>query len=113
MTSVQTTKLHPSTSVQQQQHTKQQVQHKGQKEKKAHNKVPQAQGGYCEICEAPFSELEGHIVSKVHIARVGLSHLWIKLDSCIEQVNKTGTSEDDFDHGDLNNSVQDLDQSVM
>ena len=72
---------------------------------KVNHKAPQAQGGYCEICEAPFSELEGHIVSKVHIARVGLSHLWTKLDSCIDQVNKTGTSEDDLD--------QDLDQSVM
>ena len=61
--------------------------HQVQKEKKVHNKGPQqTQGGYCEICEAPFSELEGHIVSKVHIARVGLSHLWSKLDTCIDQV---------------------------
>jgi hypothetical protein len=103
--------------VQQQQTTQQQQQiqqhqhkaHQVQKEKKVHNKGPQqTQGGYCEICEAPFSELEGHIVSKVHIARVGLSHLWSKLDTCIDQINKTGTSEDDLD-----NSVQDLDQSVM
>jgi len=108
----------PSTTVQQQQTTQQQQQqiqqhqhkaHQAQKEKKVHNKGPQqTQGGYCEICEAPFSELEGHIVSKVHIARVGLSHLWSKLDTCIDQINKTGTSEDDLD-----NSVQDLDQSVM
>ena len=76
--------------MQQQQQQIQQHQHKAhqvQKEKKVHNKGPQqTQGGYCEICEAPFSELEGHIVSKVHIARVGLSHLWSKLDTCIDQV---------------------------
>ena len=86
-------KLPPTTTVQQQQQQQiQQHQHKAahlpaQKEKKVHNKGPQqTQGGYCEICEAPFSELEGHIVSKVHIARVGLSHLWSKLDTCIDQV---------------------------
>ena len=83
--------------MQQQQQQIQQHQHKAhqvQKEKKVHNKGPQqTQGGYCEICEAPFSELEGHIVSKVHIARVGLSHLWSKLDTCIDQVKKKSIIE--------------------
>lgn len=61
-------------------------------------RAAQAQGGYCELCEAPFSELEEHISSKVHIARVGLSHLWTKLDSCIDQVNKgTSEGEEDFE----------------
>jgi len=74
------------------------------------NKVPQS--GYCEICEAPFSELEEHISSKVHIARVGLSNLWTKLDSCIKQVNKT-TSEEDESETEIDNVVQHLDESVM
>lgn len=56
--------------------------------KKARSAKPVVpQGGYCEICEAPFSELEEHIISKVHIAKVGLSDLWKKLDTCIESVN--------------------------
>ena len=77
-----------------QQHQLQHKAHQAQKEKKVHNKGPQqTQGGYCEICEAPFSELEGHIVSKVHIARVGLSHLWSKLDTCIDQVKKKSIIE--------------------
>ena len=91
---------------QQQQQQQQQIQqhqhkaHQAQKEKKVHNKGPQqTQGGYCEICEAPFSELEGHIVSKVHIARVGLSHLWSKLDTCIDQVtNKSIIGQNDTFH---------------
>lgn len=65
--------------------------------KKAVNVNQGQQRGYCEICEAPFSELEEHISSKVHIARVGLDHLWTKLDTCIDQVNKVASSsEEDF-----------------
>jgi len=60
-------------------------------------KPPVPQGGYCEICEAPFSELEEHIHSKVHTAKVGLDHLWTKLDSCIGEINKdSDDSDEDF-----------------
>ena len=57
-------------------------------------KVAQPQAGYCEICEVPFSELEEHLDSKVHTARVGLDHLWTKLDSCIKQVNHPDASDE-------------------
>jgi hypothetical protein len=58
---------------------------------------PQPQNGYCEICECPFSELEEHLGSKVHTAKVGLDHLWSKLDTCINAVNAvSSTSEDEI-----------------
>ena len=60
-------------------------------------KVAHPQAGYCEICEAPFSELEEHLDSKVHTARVGLSHLWTKLDTCIKEVNHPDDSDDNED----------------
>jgi len=103
----------PIVSQQQQQNQTQnphQVNPKNKVNNKKVSKVPQS--GYCEICEAPFSELEEHISSKVHIARVGLSNLWTKLDSCIKQVNKT-TSEEEESETDLDNVVQNLGESVM
>ena len=63
--------------------------------KKARSAKPALpQGGYCEICEAPFSELEEHIISKVHIAKVGLSDLWKNLDSCIDSINQVEEEEE-------------------
>ena len=59
-------------------------------------KAVQPQNGYCEICDCPFSELEEHLRSKVHKAKVGLDELWSKLDSCISDVNR-GTSDEDSD----------------
>ena len=61
------------------------------------NKAPHPQAGYCEICECPFSELEEHLESKVHTARVGLDHLWNKLDTCIKQVNNVEDSDENED----------------
>ena len=47
-----------------------------------------------------------------NLFRVGLSNLWTKLDSCIKQVNKT-TSEEDESETEIDNVVQHLDESVM
>ena len=51
-------------------------------------------------------------ITQPNLFRVGLSNLWTKLDSCIKQVNKT-TSEEDESETEIDNVVQHLDESVM
>ena len=76
------------------QHIRKKVEQHNQQKVQQQQKVAQPQAGYCEICEVPFSELEEHLDSKVHTARVGLDHLWTKLDSCIKQVNHPDASDE-------------------